>query len=156
MRRVEEIIYIVPEKREEYLEKWLNPSKETQQILWMHGMRNQYFFQLNEYILMTFEYVGTQFKQDMQSIAAYPEIDKLLVKRRRKDVAQEERTTVNWWAPLKIAGSILTESPMPEDAREELSLTEQYHEMISGSMREDTSPNDIAYSDDDWSESIHI
>ncbi len=156
MKRVAEMIYIVPEKREEFLRKWLNPSMETQQILWLHGIRNQYYFQLNEFILMTFEYVGNQFKEDMDGIAAYPEIDALLVKKRRKDVPEEERAVTDWWAPVKRLGSILTESPMPEDREEELSLTEQYHEMLSGYMARDSIKYDISYDDDDWSESIHI
>ena len=156
MKRVAEMIYIVPEKREEFLYKWLNPSQETQQILWVHGIRNQYYFKLNEYIMMTFEYVGSQFDKDMEAITAYPEIDSLLVKKRRKDIPAEERSTTDWWAPVKRLGCILTESPLPEDAAEELSLTEQYHEMLSGSMKTDTAKYDIAYDDDDWSESIHI
>ncbi|EET58134.1 hypothetical protein BRYFOR_09906 [Marvinbryantia formatexigens DSM 14469] len=156
MKRVAEIIYIVPEKREEYLQKWLNPDTEMQQILWVHGIRNQYYFKLNEFIMMTFEYVGGNFREDMNAIAAYPEIDSLLVKKRRKDVPEEERTTTDWWAPVKKLGSILTESPMPEDKEEELSLTEQYHEMLSGSMEPGSMKYDISYDDDDWSESVHI
>nr|WP_296832771.1 hypothetical protein [uncultured Marvinbryantia sp.] len=156
MKRVAEMIYIVPEKRDEYLRKWLNPSLKTQQILWIHGIRNQYYFKLNEFIMMTFEYVGTKFQEDMNAIAKYPEIDALLVKKRRKEVPGEERDTTNWWAPVKRLGSILTESPMPEDRDEELSLTEQYHEMLSGRMGTESSGYDISYDEDDWSESIHI
>lgn len=156
MKRVAEMIYIVPEKRDEYLRKCLNPNLETQQILWIHGIRNQYYFKLNEFIMMTFEYVGSKFREDMNAIAKYPEIDALLVKKRRKDVPMEARSTTNWWAPVKRLGSILTESPMPEDRDEELSLTEQYHEMLSGRMGTESSGYDISYDEDDWSESIHI
>lgn len=156
MKRVEELIYIVPEKREEFLHKWLNPSLKTQQILWMHGIRNQYYFQMSDFILMTFEYVGTEFKKDMDALSAYPEIDALLVKKRRKDVPKEERSTTDWWAPVKRLGCILSESPMPEDKEEELSLTEQYHEMLNGSMESGAMRYDISYDEDDWSESIHI
>ena len=67
-----------------------------------------------------------------------------------------KRQTTNWWAPVKRLGSILTESPMPEDRDEELSLTEQYHEMLSGRMGTESSGYDISYDEDDWSESIHI
>lgn len=156
MKRVAEMIYIVPEKRDEYLQKWLNPSLETQQILWVHGIRNQYYFKLNEFIMMTFEYVGTKFQEDMDAITKYPKIDELLVKRRRKDVPEEARSTTDWWAPVKRLGSILTESPMPDDQEEELSPTEQYHGMLSGCMGSETVKYDISYSEDDWSESIHI
>ena len=57
-RRVEEIIYVVPEEREAYLESHLNPPERIQQIMWMHGMRKQFYFSLNDMILMSFEYVG--------------------------------------------------------------------------------------------------
>lgn len=156
MKRVEELIYIAPERREEFIQKWLNPSVKTQQILWMHGIRNQYYFQMNDYILMTFEYVGTRFQKDMDALCAYPEIDSLLVKKRRKEVPKEELTTTDWWAPVKRLGCILQESPMPEDKEEELSLTEQYHEMLNGSMQNGAARYDISYDEDDWSESIHI
>lgn len=158
MKRVEELIYIVPEERDSYLYQWLNPSLKTQQILWSHGMRNQYFFTMNDFILMTFEYVGNHFQEDMDRIAEYPEIDALLVKKRRKDVPPEQRDKVNWWAPIKKAGSILTEDPMPGSMSEDPELTseEQYHEMLSGSMNRTASRYDIAYDEDDWSESIHI
>ncbi|HIS30606.1 MAG TPA: hypothetical protein IAB44_03510 [Candidatus Limivivens intestinipullorum] len=51
---------------------------------------------------------------------------------------------------------ILTESPMPDDEEEELSLEEQYRSMISGYMAEHPVKSDIAFDEDDWSESIHI
>ena len=55
-RRVEEIIYVVPEEREEYLKTHLNPPEKIQQIMWMHGMRKQFYFYLNDMILMSFEF----------------------------------------------------------------------------------------------------
>lgn len=156
MRRVEEIIYIVPERREEFLHQSLNPSLEVQRVLWTHGVRNQYYFQLNEYILMTFEYVGHEFYKDMDKISSYLESNAWLVKQRRKDVPAEKRVTTDWWAPIKKLGSVLTENPMPEDAEEGLSLEEQYHEMLSGAMQAEIVRYNISYDDDDWSESIHI
>ncbi|MDY3918173.1 MAG: hypothetical protein SOZ59_04120 [Candidatus Limivivens sp.] len=45
---------------------------------------------------------------------------------------------------------------MPDDEEQELSLEEQYHEMLSGGMENSTVKYDISYDDDDWSESIHI
>lgn len=156
MRRVEEIIYIVPERREAFLQQCLNPPIKLQQILWMHGVRNQYYFQLNEYILMTFEYVGQEFYQDMNTISAYMESIGYLVEKRRKDVPEDKRNTTDWWAPVKKLGSVLTKSPMPEDPENELSLEEQYHEMLSGGMGINPDKYDISYDEDDWSESIHI
>ena len=79
-----------------------------------------------------------------------------LIRKRRKDVPLEERATTNWWAPLKKLGSIVTENPMPQDEDEEMSLEEQYRSMLSGYMSEGTVDNDIAFDEDDWSESIHI
>ena len=64
--------------------------------------------------------------------------------------------STNWWAPLKRLGRALTESPMPDDEDEGLTLEEQYRSMISGEMMEGMPVNDISYDEDDWSESIHI
>lgn len=156
MKRVAEIIYIVPEKRQEFLQHCLNPSVEHQQILWMHGVRNQYYFQLNDLILMTFEYVGKTFREDMDIVASYMKSQGYLVEKRRKEVPEEERAITNWWAPLLRLGSVLEKDPMPDDEEEGLSLEEQYHEMLNGCMNENTTRYDTAYDEDDWSESIHI
>ena len=51
MRRVEEIIHVVPEEREEYIRKHLNPSERIAQILWIHGIRNQFYYSLNDLTL---------------------------------------------------------------------------------------------------------
>ena len=156
MRRVEEIIHVVPEEREEYIRKHLNPSERIAQILWIHGIRNQFYYSLNDLILMSFEYVGREFYKDMAAIVAYPEMKGFFVEKRRKDVPVDEQMSTNWWAPLKRLGSALTESPMPDDEDEGLTLEEQYRSMISGEMMEGMPVNDISYDEDDWSESIHI
>ena len=152
MRRVAEIIYVVPEQREEYLKTHLNPSERVSQILWIHGIRNQFYFALNDLLLMSFEYEGKDFYKDMAAIAAYPEMKDYLVQTRRRDVPADKQMSTNWWAPLKRMGSTLTESPMPDDEDEGYTLEEQYRSMISGEMVK----NDISFDDDDWSESIHI
>ena len=36
MRRVAEVIYVVPEEREAYMNAHLNPSERVAQILWIH------------------------------------------------------------------------------------------------------------------------
>ena len=156
MRRVAVIIYIVPERREDFLRTCLNPTKELQRVLWMNGVRNQYYFQLNVFILMTFEYVGRSFREDMDIVSSYMEAQGYLIEKRRKDVPEEERAATDWWAPIRRLGSIVTESPMPEDKGEELTLTEQYREMLNGCMEENAAHYDTSYDDDDWSESIHI
>ena len=74
MRRVQEIIHVVPEKREAYLQLHLNPPEKVAQIMWIHGIRNQMFYSLNDLILMSFEYVGKEFYKDMEALAAYPEM----------------------------------------------------------------------------------
>ena len=156
MRRVAEIIYVVPEERETYMKEHLNPSEKVSQILWIHGIRNQCFYALNDLLLLCFEYDGKNFYEDMAAIAAYPEMKEYLVQKRRKDVPAEERDTTDWWAPLKILGSSLTESPMPSDEEEGMTLEEQYRSMLNGYMVDGNVNSDIAYDEDDWSESIHI
>lgn len=156
MRRVAEIIHVVPEKRYAYLEEHLHPSEDVSRIMWIHGVRNQFYFMLNDMILMTFEYVGKDFYKDMKELAAYPEVGSHFIQKRRRDVPLEERSTTNWWAPLKKLGSILTENPMPADEEEELSMEEQYRSMLSGYMAGGVAENDISFDEDDWSESVHI
>ena len=156
MRQVQEVIYVVPEKREAYLEKHLNPTKRVSQLLWMHGVRNQYYFMLNDMILVTFDYIGQDFYGDMAKLAAYPEIGDSLVQTRRRDVPSTELRTTSWWAPIKRLGGIVTENPMPDDEKEEMKLEEMYREMIGGVMSDEESAHVIGYDDDDWSESIHL
>lgn len=157
MKRVQEIIHIVPEKREAYLNYHLNLSKESQQVLWLHGIRNQVFFDLNGLILETFEYVGHNFKSDMAIVSGLLAKEGFLVEKRRRDVPAGELETTNWWAPIKRIGEILAEDPFPgDDAEEELSQAEQYRSIISGYMEENDIHIEVGYDEDDWSESVHI
>lgn len=151
MKRVQEIIYIVPEEREEFLEKCLNPTESIRKFYWDHGVRYQYFFALNDLILMTFEYVGNDFYKDMDALVENPEMHKYIVRQRRRDVDPEKLTTTNWWAPVKKLGCILTTSPT-DDEEEEVSQGE----MLSGCMSAEEARYDVTFDDDDWSESIHI
>jgi hypothetical protein len=154
MIQVAEIMYIVPEKREAFLQQVQHPTLEEQQIAWTYGVRNKCFYRMNELILLTFEYVGKNFHEDMKAYTAHPKIAPTLVTKRRKDVPVTELGRTNWWAPLKVEARILTESPMPDDEEEE-PLSEMYRSMVSGRMM-DAVPEDIGYDEDDWSESIHI
>ena len=139
MRQVQEVIYVVPEERDEYLQKHLNPTEKVSQLLWMHGVRNQYYFMLNEVILVTFDYVGNDFYNDMAKLAAYPEINESLVQTRRRDVPADQLRTTSWWAPLKRLGGIVTENPFPDNEKEEKKLEEMYREMIGGVMSDEES-----------------
>ena len=149
MRRVAEIIHIVEEEREEFLNGAINPDIETQKVLWLCGVRKQQYFVVNEYIFMTFEYDGKDFKQDMSKMAAYLDSKGRLVNRRRRDVPIDERSTINWWAPVKRVASILDSNPFAEDENR-YSLMD----MLSGSMNAGDDYADIAYDDDDWSAGI--
>lgn len=155
MIQVAEIMYIVPEKREDFLQQLLNPSLQEQQIAWMYGIRNKCFYRMNELILETFDYVGKNFHKDMQEYTAHPVIAPTLVSTRRRDVPITELGRTNWWAPIKVEGRILLESPMPDDEEEE-PLTEMYRSMVNGEMIDSVSEHDLTYDEDDWSESIHI
>ncbi|MEI3246103.1 MAG: hypothetical protein V8S26_08305 [Lachnospiraceae bacterium] len=155
MIQVAEIMYIVPEKREAFLQQLLNPSLQEQQIAWMYGIRNKCFYRMNELILETFDYVGKNFHKDMQEYTAHPVIAPTLVSTRRRDVPITELGRTNWWAPIKVEGRILLESPMPDDEEEE-PLTEMYRSMVNGEMIDSVSEHDLTYDEDDWSESIHI
>ena len=66
MRRVAEIIYVVPERREEFLKGALNLDDESANVLWACGVRKQQYFALNDLIFMTFEYDGRDFEGDMK------------------------------------------------------------------------------------------
>ncbi len=155
MIQVAEIMYIVPEKREAFSQQLLNPSLQEQHIAWMYGIRNKCFYRMNELILETFDYVGKNFHKDMQEYTAHPVIAPTLVSTRRRDVPITELGRTNWWAPIKVEGRILLESPMPDDEEEE-PLTEMYRSMVNGEMIDSVSEHDLTYDEDDWSESIHI
>lgn len=151
MRRVAEIIYIVEEERESFIEGATNPDIETQKILWLCGVRKQQYFMLNDFIFMTFEYDGKDFAKDMNVMASYLDSKKLLVKQRRKDVPVELRNKTNWWAPVKRIASLLESNPI-ENAAATIGLAA----MLDGAMSESDDYKNISYDEDDWSESLHI
>lgn len=149
MKRVAEIIYVVKEEREEFLNGALNLTEEEKQVLWLCGVRNQQYFALNDLIFMTFEYSGNSFNEDMEKMAAYLDTKGLLVNKRRKDVPVDERETTNWWAPVKKLGTLLTSKPDLQK-RDEIFDCFFDGEMMSGKKY------DISFNEDDWSESMHF
>lgn len=151
MRRVAEIIYIVPEEREAFLNGAINPDDETANALWLCGVRKQQYFALNDYLFMTFEYNGSDFNSDMAKMAAYLDSKGLLVKQRRKDVPSAERSTTNWWAPVKRLGSILDTAPHKDDE-----LLYNLMDYLDGAMSSNSSYGNTAYDEDDWSDSFHF
>ncbi len=155
MRRVEEVIYVVPEERKAFLEKQLNPSEKTRKFMWQHGIRNQFFYELEEFILMTFEYVGDDFYKDMAVLSATLEDEGYFIKERRRDVAPEQLKTTNWWAPLKILDSNFVQTPFSSE--EDVEADELASEAKNGCIHdEDDIRSNIAFDADDWSESIHF
>ena len=155
MRRVEEVIYVVPEERKAFLEKQLNPSEKTRKYMWQHGIRNQFFYELEEFILMTFEYVGDDFYKDMAVLSATLEDEGYFIKERRRDVAPGQLKTTNWWAPLKILGSNFVQTPFSSE--EDVEADELASEAKNGCIHdEDDIRSNIAFDADDWSESIHF
>lgn len=155
MRRVEEVIYVVPEERKAFLEKQLNPSEKTRKFMWQHGIRNQFFYELEEFILMTFEYVGDDFYEDMAVLSATLEDEGYFIKERRRDVAPGQLKTTNWWAPLKILGSNFVQTPFSSE--EDVEADELASEAKNGCIHdEDDIRSNIAFDADDWSESIHF
>ena len=155
MRRVEEVIYVVPEERKAFLEKQLNPSEKTRKFMWQHGIRNQFFYELEEFILMTFEYVGDDFYKDMAVLSATLEDEGYFIKERRRDDAPEQLKTTNWWAPLKILGSNFVQTPFSSE--EDVEADELASEAKNGCIHdEDDIRSNIAFDADDWSESIHF
>lgn len=150
MRRVAEIIYIVPEERERFLEGALKLDEETANVLWMCGVRKQQYFALNELIFMTFEYEGHQFDEDMKKMAMYLAGKGLLVEKRRKDVPLEERGKTNWWAPVKKLGSVLDSAPQKEDSIYNLM------DLLDGSMGKEQGYGSTSFDEEDWTEGFHF
>lgn len=154
MRRVAEIIYIVESEREDFLKGALNLTKEEEKVLWLCGVRKQQYFALNDLIFMTFEYDGNDFENDMSKMAAYLDSKGLLIKKRRKDVPVEERSTTSWWAPVKKLGNLLDKKPEFEEDMDE--FQDNYMAMVDGSMNYKASGNDISFDEDDWTEGVHF
>ncbi len=108
MNRLAEVIYVVPEEREAFLDAALHRSKYVEDFMYAHGVRNQYYFKFGEYIIMTFSYVGKNFGKDMAALGKDPEVSSRFVQRRKRDVPEQDLEKVNWWAPLLKYGAILT------------------------------------------------
>ena len=153
MKRVAEVLYVVPADREAFVNFYLHPDEELKRVLWLSGVRDQVFFAMEDYLLESFEYVGDDFYKDMARLSAYLDKKGYLVEKRRRDVPVEERGTVSWWAPLKRIGTIMQRHTMDFSAKDEKEL---YREMTSGYMNEDETRSEISFSEDDWSESIHL
>ncbi|MDO4622316.1 MAG: hypothetical protein Q4B22_05115 [Eubacteriales bacterium] len=147
MRRVAEIMYVVPEERQAFLKKITNPSAEVQKFMWTHGIRNQYFFQVEDKILMTFEYVGSDFYADMNAFSSIQAAEGYLIEKRPRDIKASEIRSVNWWAPLKILGKNLEKDPFAGGATisdENIAQMSKY-----GAMLADID-DDLGYDDSDW------
>ncbi len=162
MKRSAEIIHIVPEKKEAYLNKYLHPTEEILHILWDCGIRKQYYYEFGDEILRTYEYTGKKFAEDMAAIAANEATKDFFVEKRRKDVADDQLETTDWWAPIKwIGGLLLTE---PASADDHASMHSSYGEygyildgITYGNDNEDEDEGEkFSYDDDDWSESVHM
>lgn len=150
MRRVAEIIYIVEAEREEFLKGIQNPDEETLKVQWLCGVRNQQYFALNDLLFMTFEYKGNNFKEDMNKMAAYLDSKGKLIKMRRKDVPADQRTSTNWWAPVKKLVSLLETKPDFADDEE----NNDYMCKLDGGMNNLSEINDMSYSEEDWMEEL--
>lgn len=148
MRRVAEIIHIVDAEREEFINGALNPDEDTLKVLWMCGVRKQQYFAFNEYLVMTFEYEGVDFKNDMAKMAAYLDSKGLLVKTRRKDIPITARSTTNWWAPMKRIGTLLTDKPDFNHDKNNF----EYSAMLEGAVFDSGTFSNTSYDEDDWSE----
>lgn len=151
-KRVAEIIHIVEEQKQAFIDAALNPGDEALNVLWVCGVRKQQYFALNDYIVMTFEYEGDNFTEDMNKMAAYLDTKGILVKTRRKDVPIDQRSTSNWWAPIKRLGTLLETKPssIAEHGNED------YISYLDGYMDEFNDTNDIAYDEDEWLEELGI
>ncbi len=152
--RIAEIMHIVPEEKDAFMERMINLDEETQQFMWIHGIRRQYFYEMGgNMILYVFGYQGDNFKKDMEALTTIMAAKNILIAKRRRDVPIHELTTTNWWAPLKKLGTNLNENPLPDDTdMDELEavlshVTENVH--VVGRI-------DTAWDEDDWSESAHF
>ncbi len=156
MKRSAEIIHLIPEEKNRFLDKYLHPTEKIAQILWQCGIRKQYYYEFGEVILRTYEYTGKTFAKDMETIVTTEDTRDFFVKKRRKDIPEDQRETRNWWAPLKWKGSVLMTDPLPEEEEEAMCASCAGHGCaLDGRMCEGES-NDFCYSEDDWSESIHM
>ena len=157
MKRASEIIHIVPEeKRERYLSKYLNPSEKVAAVLWQCGIRKQFYYEFGDDILRTYEYSGKNFNQDMNSIAANPETEDFFMKQRRKDVTENVRAELCWWAPMKWCGSSVMSDPVPDEEELQLECASSGHGSSLDGCMMDGEMKDYVYDEDDWSESVHM
>nr|WP_296040847.1 hypothetical protein [uncultured Blautia sp.] len=156
MKRSAEIIHIVPTEKEQYLEKYLHPTDKIAQILWKCGIRKQYYYEFGGDILRTYEYSGKNFTKDMAIVAGTEETKDFFIKNRRKDIPENKREITNWWAPLKWKASLLMNDPLPGEEDNILCASCAGHGCaLDGTMCEGEK-SDFCYSDDDWSESVHM
>lgn len=154
MKRAAEMIHIVPEERAAYLKRYLEPTESVAKLLWDCGIRKQYYYEMKDYIIRTYKYTGTHFKEDMQKVMENPETADFFLQKRRGEVAPEDLDRTNWWAPLHWLGKSIDQNPMGAD--ETGHEAPGYSAQTSGCMVLGEDSSYLAYDEDDWSESIHM
>lgn len=101
MKRYGQVIHVKPEKLHYYLELHQNPWPEVIQKIKECHIQNYSIFLLQEHTLFAyFEYVGDNFEEDMQKMAADPMTQKWW---KETDPCQESLglNPSEWWHNMK-------------------------------------------------------
>jgi L-rhamnose mutarotase len=101
MKRYGSVIRVRPEKLEEYRTLHANVWPDVLQMIHACNIRNYSIYYKDGYLFSFFEYVGEQFKHDMQKMAEDPTTQEWW---KLTDPCQEpldERLDGEWWASME-------------------------------------------------------
>jgi L-rhamnose mutarotase len=101
MKRYGEVIKVKPEKLEEYKKLHANPWPEINQMLSKCNMTNYSVFYKDGYLFSYFEYVGEDFKADMEKMKESSFMHKWWEVCNPCQIPLESRDEGEWWAKME-------------------------------------------------------
>ena len=101
MKRYGMVIKIKPDKFEEYKKLHANPWSEILELIRDCNIRNYSIFHKDNYLFGYWEYVGEDFKADMEKMARHPVCQEWWKLTDPCQVPLETRKEGEWWAEME-------------------------------------------------------
>ena len=101
MRRYGSIIKIKPEKLEEYKKLHANVWPNIKNIIKSCNIRNYSIYHRDGFLFGYFEYLGNNFEEDMNKLAAYPETQDWWNICKPMQIPLDTRKNDEWWVYME-------------------------------------------------------
>lgn len=101
MKRHGELIMVKPEKLNEYKLHHARPWKEVNAMIKECNIQNYSIFSKGDYLFAYYEYVGDNFKADMEKMEADPKTKEWWDLIKPFQIPLEDRKEGEWWASME-------------------------------------------------------